>query len=79
MNAKQRYRAKRASEHRERKAADKRIIRKIDALCGCSERVAKALIDLPRVNDEQVGSVCLQDVALYAAGHRKSVNITARG
>lgn len=24
------------------------------------------------------GSVCLQDVALFAAGHRKSVSITAR-
>lgn len=75
MNAKQRYRAKRASENRERKAADKRISRKIDALCGCSERVTKALIDIPRIKgDDSADNVCLPNVWIYNAGHRGKTN-----
>lgn len=73
MNAKQRYRAKRASEHRERKAAERRISRKIGALCGCSERVTKALIDVPRITgDDSADNVCLPNVFIYQAGHRNN-------
>ncbi|MGY5366530.1 transcriptional antitermination N peptide [Enterobacter oligotrophicus] len=46
---------------------------------GCSERVTKA-ISLAGTRHKEVegGAVCLPEVALFAAGHRKSNNVTAR-
>lgn len=46
---------------------------------GASKRVSKA-ISLAGTRQKEVegGSVLLPDVALYAAGHRKSKQITAR-
>lgn len=80
MNAKQRYNARRAAEHREMKAYYKKIDRAFSRLSeGCSERVSKA-ISLAGTRQKEVegGSVCLPEVSLYAAGHRKSNNVTAR-
>ncbi|AZS56753.1 transcriptional regulator [Pectobacterium parmentieri] len=80
MNRNQRrmaaYNAKKAAERQ----ADKRISRKIDALCGCSERVLKAVNQASerKPEPEYFGSSCLPQVALYSAGHRKSENVTAR-
>ncbi len=73
MNRNQRrmaaYNAKKAAEFQ----ADKRISRKIDALCGCSERVTKALIDVPRITgDDSADNVCLPNVWVYQAGHRNN-------
>lgn len=85
MNAKQRCklrRLERRSEERNSANAERRLARKIaTTLSGCSERTVKAL-SLPtpvvRGEEEVTGSYCLPEVALYAAGHRKSENITAR-
>ncbi|MHA1060621.1 transcriptional antitermination N peptide [Enterobacter kobei] len=80
MNAKQRYNARRAAEHREMKAYCKKIDRAFSRLSeGCSERVSRA-ISLAGTRQKEVegGSVCLPEVALFAAGHRKSNNVTAR-
>lgn len=71
MNRNQRrmaaYNAKKAAERQ----VDIRLARKVElALTGCSERVTKALIDIPRAKEDGYGSVCLADVALYSAGHR---------
>jgi len=46
---------------------------------GCSERVTRA-ISLAGTRQKEVegGAVCLPDVALFAAGHRKSKQVTAR-
>ena len=74
MNAKQRYRAKRSAQyHAEQR--DRLAGMKDDM--GCSSRVANA-ISGPALRDKYSGSICLPDVAIYQAGHRKSVNITAR-
>jgi hypothetical protein len=80
MNAKQRYNARRAAEHREMKAYCKKIDRAFSRLSeGCSERVTKA-ISLAGTRQKEVegGSVCLPDVAMFAAGHRTSKQVTAR-
>jgi hypothetical protein len=44
-----------------------------------SKRVSRA-ISLAGTRQKEVegGAVCLPEVALYAAGHRKSNNVTAR-
>lgn len=62
------------------KAYCKKIDRAFSRLSeGCSERVSKA-ISLAGTRPKQVegGAVCLPDVAMFAAGHRKSNNVTAR-
>lgn len=42
-------------------------------------RVMKACMGVPaRHSKQSSGSMCLPEVALYRAGHRKSDNITAR-
>lgn len=57
--------------------------RKIQAISGrkAEDRTVKAL-SLPtpvvRSEEEVTGSYCLPQVAIFAAGHRKSENITAR-
>mgnify|MGYP000417268478 FL=1 len=85
MNAKKRCklrRLERRSEERNSADAERRLARKIaTTLSGCSERTVKAL-SLPtpvvRGEEEVTGSYCLPEVALYAAGHRKSERVTAR-
>ncbi len=69
----------RAIAHRAAQQADIRLARKIEAaISGCSERVTKALIELPRVTEVDSGATCIPDVALFRAGYRKSENISAR-
>lgn len=49
---------------------------KVDAI---SNRVDQALRSPNwREPKEETGSACLSQVALYAAGHRKTINVTAR-
>lgn len=70
-NAKNRYRARRAAK-REQQKADEQLARKIAAAhAGCSTKVVKATT-LPSLRyRSEAGAVCLPDVAIYNAGHRK--------
>lgn len=84
MNRNQRrmaaYNAMKAAQKLEAKAYCKKIDRAFSRLSeGCSERVSKAIsLAVTRQKEVEGGSVCLPDVALFAAGHRKSNNVTAR-
>lgn len=80
MKAREIRKLERARQHKEMKAYCKKIDRAFSRLSeGCSERVTKA-ISLAGTRHKEVegGSVLLPDVALYAAGHRKCGQITAR-
>ncbi|EMV1743502.1 hypothetical protein AABV93_001787 [Enterobacter hormaechei] len=84
MNRNQRrmaaYNAMKAAQKLEAKAYCKKIDRAFSRLSeGCSERVSKA-ISLAGTRQKEVegGSVCLPEVALFAAGHRTSKQVTAR-
>lgn len=80
MNRNQRrmaaFNAKKAAEAMNESRFEKKVAR---ALSGCSLNVAKATT-LPSLRDrDEGGAVCLPDVAIYSAGHRKSKDIvTAR-
>lgn len=80
-NAKSRYRARRAAK-REQANADASLSRKIAVIAsGCSSMKVARAINGPSVRDvkEESGAMCLPDVALYAAGHRKPTeSVTAR-
>ena len=71
MNSRQRYKAKRAAEHRERKEYCQKIERAFSRLSeDCSNRVLRAT-SLGSLRDTNTsGSACLPDVGLFAAGHR---------
>ncbi len=79
MNSRQRYKAKRAAEHRERKDYCQKIERAFSRLSeGCSNRVLSAT-SLGSLRDRNTGgSACLPEVAIFAAGYRKSGQVTAR-
>jgi hypothetical protein len=80
MKAREIRKIERARQHKEMKAYCKKIDRAFSRLSeGCSERVTKA-ISLAGTRQKEVegGAVCLPEVALYAAGHRRSNNVTAR-
>lgn len=80
MKAREIRKIERARQHKDLKAYCKKIDRAFSRLSeGCSERVTKA-ISLAGTRQKEVegGSVCLPEVSLYAAGHRKSNNVTAR-
>ncbi|ELC6296686.1 hypothetical protein RJO53_002831 [Enterobacter hormaechei] len=80
MKAREIRKLERARQHKEMKAYCKKIDRAFSRLSeGCSERVTKA-ISLAGTRQKEVegGAVCLPEVALFAAGHRKSNNVTAR-
>lgn len=76
-NSKNRYRARRAAK-REQAMQDASLARRV-ANSTCSTRVTKA-ISLAGTRQKEVdgGAVCLPEVAIFAAGHRKSNNVTAR-
>lgn len=76
-NSKNRYRARRAAK-REQAMQDASLARRV-ANSTCSTRVTKA-ISLAGTRQKEVegGAVCLPEVALFAAGHRKSKHVTAR-
>lgn len=80
MKAREIRKLERARKYKEMKAYCKKIDRAFSRLSeGCSERVSRA-ISLAGTRQKEVegGAVCLPEVALYAAGHRKSNNVTAR-
>ncbi|MGG1954336.1 hypothetical protein [Enterobacter cloacae] len=80
MKAREIRKLERARQHKEMKAYCKKIDRAFSRLSeGCSERVSRA-ISLAGTRQKEVegGGVCLPEVALFAAGHRKSNNVTAR-
>lgn len=76
-NARNRRRARRQAQ-REKAMQDASLARRV-ANSTCSTRVTKA-ISLAGTRQKEVegGSVCLPDVAMFAAGHRKSKQVTAR-
>lgn len=76
-NARNRRRARRQAQ-REQAMQDASLARRV-ANSTCSTRVTKA-ISLAGTRQKEVegGVVCLPEVALFAAGHRKSNNVTAR-
>jgi hypothetical protein len=80
MNAKQRYNARRAAEHREKKQYAGKINRAFAKLSGEASPKVQQALRAPnwREPKEVSGSACLPQVGLFAAGHRKSENITAR-
>lgn len=80
MKAREIRKLERARQHKEMKAYCKKIDRAFSRLSeGCSERVTKAIsLSGTRQKEVEGGSVCLPEVSLYAAGHRKSNNVTAR-
>lgn len=68
---------------RSRRKARRAGLQLVAAATKRCDRVAKALtlIDgpaAPRQPQEDCGAMCLPQVALYAAGHRKTTNVTAR-
>lgn len=80
MKAREIRKLERARQHKEMKAYCKKIDRAFSRQSeGCSERVSRA-ISLAGTRQKEVegGAVCLPEVALFAAGHRKSNNVTAR-
>ncbi|WP_238337757.1 hypothetical protein [Enterobacter kobei] len=80
MNSRQRYKAKRAAEHRERKEYCQKIERAFSRLSDdCSNRVLRATSLCSLRDSNTGGSACLPDVGLYAAGYRNSKDsVTAR-
>lgn len=80
MKAREIRKFERARQHKEMKAYCKKIDRAFSRLSeGCSERVSRA-ISLAGTRQKEVegGAVCLPEVAMFAAGHRKSKQVTAR-
>lgn len=76
-NARNRRRARRQAQ-REQAMQDASLARRV-ANSTCSTRVTKAIsLAGTRQKEFEVGGVCLPDVALFAAGHRKSKQVTAR-
>ncbi|EFE9671742.1 TPA: hypothetical protein ACG5R5_003238 [Escherichia coli] len=76
-NARNRRRARRQAQ-REQAMQDASLSRRV-ANSICSTRVTKA-ISLAGTLQKEVegGTVCLPEVALFAAGHRTSKQVTAR-
>lgn len=80
MKAREIRKLERARQHKEMKAYCKKIDRAFSRLSeGCSERVSRA-ISLAGTRQKEVegGAVCLPEVAMFAAGHRNSKQVTAR-
>ena len=80
MKAREIRKLERARQHKEMKAYCKKSDRAFSRLSeGCSERVTKAIsLAGTRKKEVEGGAVCLPEVALFAAGHRKSKQVTAR-
>ena len=76
-NARNRRRARRQAQ-REQAMQDASLARRV-ANSTCSTRVTKA-ISLAGTRQKEVegGAVCLPEVAIFAAGHRTSKQVTAR-
>lgn len=76
-NARNRRRARRKAQ-REQAMQDASLARRV-ANSTCSTRVTKA-ISLAGTRQKEVegGAVCLPEVAIFAAGHRNTKQVTAR-
>ncbi|WP_446651669.1 transcriptional antitermination N peptide [Atlantibacter hermannii] len=73
----------RAIRHQQEKRDNQQLAKKIDRAFSrlsedCSNRVLKATSLIASRDTDIGGSCCLPEVAMYAAGHRKSNNVTAR-
>ncbi|WP_312329641.1 transcriptional antitermination N peptide [Atlantibacter hermannii] len=73
----------RAIRHQQEKRDNQQLAKKIDRAFSrlsedCSNRVLKATSLIAARETDIGGSCCLPEVAMYAAGHRKSNNVTAR-
>jgi cell division ATPase FtsA len=72
----------RAAAHHAERMKDVELEKRVAlSLSGCSARVYKAVNSLPLRTQKQASSdnICLPDVAIYSAGHRKSAEtVTAR-
>lgn len=76
--AKSRYKARRAAMVAERRD-DEALARKVAVIAsGCNMRVGKAVTSPSLRDRHESGAACLPEVALYAAGYRKSESVTAR-
>lgn len=76
-NARNRRRARRQAQ-REQAMQDASLARRV-ANSTCSTRVTKAIsLAGTRQKEFEGGAVCLPEVALFAAGHRTSKQVTAR-
>lgn len=79
MNRNQRrmaaFNARKASEAIEQTRFERRIV---SALSSCNQRVEKAVLSPSLRDRHESGAACLPEVALYAAGYRKSESVTAR-
>ncbi|MDK1241829.1 hypothetical protein QMT30_19205 [Cronobacter sakazakii] len=78
--AKSRYKARRAAKI-EQAQQDASLARRIEQkLSGCvrADRATSLVALRDYQEPEDGGCVCLPDVALYAAGHRNSKQVTAR-
>ena len=74
MKAREIKKLRRAKEYRSRNAAENRFEKKlVTAMSGCSNRVLKAVAS-PSVREvkEESGAMCLPQVAIFAAGHRRA-------
>lgn len=82
MNAKERKKLARAIAHRAEMNKDSKLEKRVAmSLSGCSARVYKATMSLPLRSKEQASAdnICLPQIAIFAAGHRKPTEtITAR-
>jgi hypothetical protein len=78
-NAKNRYRARRAAK-REQMQADNKLARNIAvASGGCSLNVSRATSSPSMREKHESTAMCLPEIAIFAAGYRKSKDIvTAR-
>ena len=76
-NARNRRRARRQAQ-REQAMQDASLARRV-ANVTCSTRVSKAIsLAGTRQKEFEGGAVCLPEVAMFAAGHRTSKQVTAR-
>jgi len=79
MNNNQRKKLQRAVEHRAMKLQQQSFERRIvSTLSSCNQRVEKACSSPSLRDRHESTSVCLPEIALFNAGHRKSETVTAR-
>lgn len=79
MNSRQRYKAKRAAEHRERNKSCQKLEHAFSRLSEvCSNRVLHAISFGSLRDSNTCGSACLPGVVLYAVGHRNTKQVTVR-
>ena len=76
MNSKQRFNKKRMAAFNARKASE--VDTKRRSKIGATDVLALLVIQFRDTKQEECGAMCLPQVAMFNAGHRKTTNITAR-